>query len=187
MPGKALDRVGGALSGLPTMSNQTDVPPSIRPPVAARRAVAGDEGEVARLRLEMSSTLFGPTEEGPWTGESLGRLARWLADPDATTAAFVVDAPDGRGLAASVIGTYYERLPGPRNPSGLSGYVYGVATDSRWRRRGCSRAAMTALLDWFDQRGVPRIELHASEYGEGLYRQLGFTDPGGVALQLLRR
>ena len=127
----------------------------------ARRAVPGDEDEIARLR-------------------------RWLADPDADTAAFVVDAPDGVGLAASVIGVIVERLPGQYNRSGLFGYVYGVSTEQRWRRRGYSRLAMQALLDWYAERGVTRIDLHASEFGEGLYRELGFVDCNGAALALTR-
>jgi GNAT superfamily N-acetyltransferase len=160
--------------------------PTISDSVKVRRAVPGDEPEILRLRDLMAAALFRPYEAGPWMDEARARLARWLADPDAPTAAFVVDAPDGQGLAATVIGTIDERLPSPRNPSGVVGYVYGVSTDPRWQRRGFSRAAMTALLDWYEQRGVARIELHASEYGEGLYRQLGFTEPHGVPLTLRR-
>ena len=152
-----------------------------------RRAVPGDEDEISRLRDLMASTLFGPVEEGPWTVETRARLRRWFADPDADTAAFVVDAPDGAGLAASVIGVIFERLPGKSNRSGLCGYVYGVSTDERWRRRGYSRRAMQALLDWYAERGVTRIDLHASEFGEGLYRDLGFVDCNGAALVLTRR
>lgn len=155
--------------------------------VKARRARPEDAAEVARLRDLMSAVLFGPQEDGPWSADAVSRLARWFADPDARTAAFVVDAPDGQGLATSAIGVVYDRLPGPRSANGAVGYVYGVSTDPRWQRRGYSRAVMTALLEWFDQHAVTRIELHASEFGEGLYRQLGFGDPTGKALVLHRR
>lgn len=164
------------------MSDHSTDSPAGDDEVKVRRAGPGDEAEVARLRELMTSALFGPGGEGPWTAETLARLTRWLADPDATTAVFVVDAPDGVGLAACVIGTYNERLPSARNPSGTSGYVYGVSTDPRWQRRGYSRAAMTALLEWYDSRGVVRIDLHASEFGEGLYRKLGFAEARGAAL-----
>ncbi len=90
------------------------------------------------------------------------------------------------GLAACVIGSYSDRLPSQRNPHGTAGYVYGVSTEPRWQRRGYSRAAMVALLEWFDQRGVVRIDLHASEFGEGLYRKLGFAEASGAALTALR-
>jgi hypothetical protein len=41
---------------------------------------------------------------------------------------------------------------------------------------------VTATLDWLRDRGVPRVDLHASEEGESLYRDLGFHEPRGVAL-----
>jgi hypothetical protein len=41
---------------------------------------------------------------------------------------------------------------------------------------------LQALLDWYADQGIPRIELHASEFGEALYRELGFAETKGVAL-----
>jgi hypothetical protein len=46
-----------------------------------------------------------------------------------------------------------------------------------------ARAVMVALLQWFDQRRVPVVELHATPDGEPLYRSLGFGEEGGVALR----
>ncbi|WP_280727117.1 GNAT family N-acetyltransferase [Kitasatospora sp. MAA4] len=152
--------------------------------MTARRAAVGDAAEIVRLRAVMTAALFGRSQEGPWDAVTLARLERWLGDPDAPTAVFVVDAPDGASLAATAIGTIDERLPHARNPSGVTGYVYGVSTDPRWRRRGFSRAAMRALLGWYADRGVHRIDLHASPSGESLYRELGFTDASGAALTL---
>ena len=63
----------------------------------------------------------------------------------------------------------------PGNPTGLRGYVYNVATDPAYRRRGFSRACMTALLGWYAERGVGVVDLRASPEGEPLYTGLGFT------------
>ena len=114
---------------------------------------------------------------------AIKKARTWLeAGEGANTVCFVIDAPDGSGLAASAIGAVDERLPSYRNQSGLSGYVYGVCTDERFRRRVYSRIVMRALLDWYISQGILRVELHASEYGEGLYRELGFSEAGGVPL-----
>lgn len=155
------------------------------PSSVVRRAVPGDEHEVIRLRNEMRKAVWPDSVVDDGYDElATSVVLGWLRQgPEARTAAFVVDAPDGSGgLAASVIGAVDERLPSARNPSGRSGYVYGVSTDPRFRRQGYSRLAMTALLDWYEELGITRIELHASEFGEGLYRELGFTEPGGVAM-----
>ena len=86
-----------------------------------------------------------------------------------------MDRPDGPGLAACVVGAVDQRQPGPRDTSGLRGYVYNVATDVAYRRRGFSRACMTALLDWYARRGITAVDLRASADGEPLYASLGFA------------
>ena len=154
--------------------------------VRARRAVPGDEQEIQRLRHQMAFAVFGvepPPADEPNHVAAVKKVRQWLEGGDeAGTACFVIDAPDGDGLAASAIGAIDERLPSERNPSGRSGYIYGVCTEERYRRRGYSRLVLQALIDWYASQGVPRIELHASEYGEALYRELGFDDPKGLAL-----
>ena len=111
------------------------------------------------------------------------KVRAWLeAGAEAGTACFVIDALDGNGLAASAIGAIDERLPSGRNPAGRSGYIYGVCTEERYRRRGYSRLVVRALFDWYADQGVPRIELHASEFGEALYRELGFEEAGASRL-----
>jgi GNAT superfamily N-acetyltransferase len=151
----------------------------------ARRAVIGDEEEIIRLRDLMVATLFGGDGAGdPHRDAAVAKMRQFLKqEENPVTVAFVVDAPDGAGLAASVIGSVDERVPSSKNPLGKAGYVYGVYTEERYRRRGFSRLAMQALLDWYDANGFVRLELHASEFGEGLYRELGFREPrGGAAL-----
>src|SRR3954453_17371792 len=101
-------------------------------------------------------------------------------------AAFVVDAPDGSGLACSVIGTLDRRLPGPGRPRTniVAGHVSSMATDPLWRRRGMARLALQALLEWFATRGAAEVRLSATAGGEPLYRALGFSDPTHRALRL---
>ena len=151
-----------------------------------RRAVPGDEEEIQRLRHKMAFDVFGaepPPLDEPNHVAAVKKVRTWLeAGDEAGTVCFVIDALDGNGLAASAIGAIDERLPSARNPAGRSGYIYGVCTEERYRRRGYSRLVLQALLDWYGDQGIPRIELHASEFGEALYRELGFDDPKGSAL-----
>jgi len=147
--------------------------------MTARPATPADADELIRLRAVLLRSHAGPGWNDDWREPSRQILVKSLAEPDPTLAGFVVDRPGG-GLAACAVGTIVQRLGGPANPTGRSGYVFSVATDPDQRRRGFSRACMTALLDWFQARGVARIELKASPDGEPLYRGLGFertTDP----------
>jgi GNAT superfamily N-acetyltransferase len=156
------------------------------PEPTARRALLGDEEEIVRLRSVMWLAIGRTFPEGDTSRElAVERARAWLKEGEAArTAAFVVDSPDGTGLVSSAIGAIDERLPSPYNPSGLKGYVYGVATDEAFRRRGFTVSTMRALLDWYAEQGVLGVDLHASTFAEGLYRRLGFERPDGAALSL---
>src|SRR5690242_2432230 len=117
--------------------------------IKARQAGPADATELMRLRKVMLDSMRAePSPDGEWQDNGRALLERWLADPDGNLAAFVVDRPDASGLAACVVGAVDQRLPNPSDQTGLRGYVYSVATDPAYRRRGYSRACMTALIDW---------------------------------------
>jgi len=158
--------------------------------IEARRALVADAGELMRLRKVMLDSMRPePAPGGDWEHTGAAILEKQLADPDGMLGAFVVDRPDGAGLAACVVGAVDQRLPGPRDPNGLRGYVYNVATDPAYRRRGYSRACTTALIAWYAARGVGAVDLRASSDGEPLYTALGFrrTDDPAMRLYLSRR
>ncbi|MGW8951483.1 GNAT family N-acetyltransferase [Streptomyces sp. NPDC055709] len=149
----------------------------------ARRARPDDAEELVRLRTVMHESLSGhPASETGWRPAAAETLRRRLGDPGGDLAAFVVERPGG--LAACAVGTIEHRLGGPGNPTGTTGYVFSVATDPDRRRRGHSRACMEALLDWFRERGVRRVDLRASEEGEPLYASLGFVRTPDPAMRL---
>ena len=64
------------------------------------------------------------------------------------------------------------------------GYVFNVCTDPRHRRRGYSRACLTALLDWYHDRGVRTVDLRTSASAQPLYRSLGFQLTRDPAMRL---
>ena len=155
--------------------------------IDVRRAGAEDAEELMRLRVVMLSGMPGasPPEPGPWLETGVDLLRRQLTDPAERLAAFVVARPDApEKLAACVVGAVDERLPSPFYPSPMRGYVYNVATDPGYRRRGYSRACMGALLAWYAAQGVGLIDLRASPDGEPLYESLGFHRTNDPAMRL---
>ncbi|MET8003571.1 GNAT family N-acetyltransferase [Nonomuraea glycinis] len=152
----------------------------------ARRATAADADELVRLRAVLLAHMSGRDPAGDdWRRAAAEMFRARLDEPDPTLAAFVVDRldwpdrsdwPDRPGaLAACAVGAVDQRLGGPGNPAGTTGYVYNVATDPDQRRRGYSRQCVTALLDWYRDRGIAAVFLRASAEGEPLYRSLGFA------------
>jgi len=143
----------------------------------ARRATAADADELVRLRAVLLAHMSGRDPAGDdWRRAAAEMFRARLDEPDPALAAFVVDRPDRPGaLAACAVGAVDQRLGGPGNPAGTTGYVYNVATDPDQRRRGYSRQCVTALLDWYRDRGIAAVFLRASAEGEPLYRSLGFA------------
>jgi ribosomal protein S18 acetylase RimI-like enzyme len=145
-----------------------------------RRASRDDASEIVRLAEVMYQSMGVAVSES-WRKAALEEIRTRL---DRDLVAFVVDRPDERSaLASSGCGTIARRLPSPANPTGLVGYIQWVATDPGFRRRGFCDEVMRSLIAWYDEQGVPVIELHATPDGESIYRRLGFDEYGGVALR----
>jgi GNAT superfamily N-acetyltransferase len=152
--------------------------------VTARPATAGDAAELVRLAGVMFASMGMDSTGEQWSEHGREHVRDRLGTD---LAAFVVDDPQRSGLLlASAVGTVASRLPTPVNPSGLAGYVQWVCTDKAHRGQGLGRQVMTALLDWFDARGVLAVELHSTVAAEGLYESLGFSDEGPRALRRRR-
>lgn len=140
------------------------------PPFAVRAATAADLTRVLTLVTQMFCDLGTTVTSTSWEAAARDRLT----STDVGT--FVaVDATD-RPIAVAV-GVVDRRLPSPRRPTGLIGYLEWLATDPRHRRRGAARLAVTALLAWFDDQGVTAIDVHASPAARPLYERLGFRTP----------
>ncbi|WP_250037797.1 GNAT family N-acetyltransferase [Paractinoplanes maris] len=152
--------------------------------IKARAATVDDAAELVRLR----GVLFDvpdDSDDGGWRQAARQILLRRLAEPSPTMAGFVVDQPDHPGrLAACAVGVLDERLGGPRNPQGLAGYMFNVATDPDHRRRGYARACTSALIAWFHTRGAGVVDLRASREGEPLYASQGFVHTKDPAMRL---
>ncbi|MCQ4207252.1 MULTISPECIES: GNAT family N-acetyltransferase [Streptomyces] len=149
-----------------------------------RRAVPEDAEELTRLRKIMLDAMR-PSDDVRWQPATVAALRSHLAAADGELTAFVVDAPDGAGtLAACATGAIDHSLGSPGNPAGTAGHVFNVCTDPDHRRRGYSRACMEALLDWFRERDVHRVDLHATAEGEPLYASLGFARTPAPAMRL---
>ena len=138
-----------------------------------RRATTDDIPELVRLREVMMQSVVGEAGTG-WQEVCAELLATALTDGSMVAA--VVDKPAGDGLAACGVGMLAQRLPGPHCLDGRYGYIQSMVTDDDHRREGLARLVFEALMAWFAELGVTRVDLHASAMGEPLYRQLGFTE-----------
>lgn len=151
-------------------------PTAFAPPVpgVARPATLDDLDELVRLRGVMFEAMGLDPADRSWVADATTVIRTELAA--GRLFARVVDHPDGAGLVAAGIAQVTPRIPSPGAPGRARAYVSSVATDPAWRRRGLSRAVLTALVADADDRGVDVLELHATGEGRPLYEALGFTE-----------
>ncbi|MFF5206734.1 GNAT family N-acetyltransferase [Streptosporangium sp. NPDC000396] len=150
--------------------------------MTVRDATCADIPELIRLREILADRMAQDGTypvDAQWQEAYADDLRERLGSDD--MAVRVVDAPEG-GLAACGVGLIFERLPGPGLPDGRYGYIQGMTTDPGHRRRGHSRAIMVALMEWYREREVRRVDLHATSDGEPLYREFGFVEDGYPSL-----
>lgn len=156
------------------------------PPPTVRRATPDDAPALVVLRAAMVESVNGtPPEDNGWRESCEAQLRERLAADDMCIA-YVVDGPGGVPVSCGM-GWVQWVPPAPSNVSGRMGFVASMSTLPQSRGRGAARAIFAALMAWFEQQGVTRVDLHASDMGEALYREYGFSEPRSKAMTWSRR
>jgi GNAT superfamily N-acetyltransferase len=146
-----------------------------------RLATADDIAEIVRLRGLIFERR---ADDRPWESRCATLLEKAIHEGWIVVA--VIDQATGAELAAVGSAEIHQRLPSPDNPSGRVGYIGTMATEPAFRGQGMASVIVRRLITELKDRGVDRIELHATPVAEDLYRAAGFGDrPGGVEMRLL--
>lgn len=142
-----------------------------------RRAVPGDAAALTRLRGLMHAAMgSAPTPESVARTEEA--FARRLAS-DGFVAYVVEDAGE---VVSGGAGWVEEHLPSPYQLDPRRGHIASMSTDPAARRRGHGRAVFGALVTWFTDQGIVRVDLRATPDGRALYEQFGFRELGGATM-----
>jgi GNAT superfamily N-acetyltransferase len=153
------------------VSDRASDPASSPSILSIRIASLDDVDELVRLRQVMFDEMDHPAGDPAWREA----CAAFLRETMATGTTVSLVAGDRDRLVSCGTGVTFRRVPGPANPSGRYGYIQSVVTERPWRGQGLARAIVAGLLDWYRQRGIHRVDLHATGDGEPIYRSLGFT------------
>jgi GNAT superfamily N-acetyltransferase len=102
--------------------------------------------------------------------------------PVGSTRAWVID--DGGMIAASGALKFTDWLPRPDGQRRGLVYVHSVYCAPEYRRQGLARRILQTMIAYCRENGWPRISLHASDMGRGLYEELGFQPTNEMRLVL---
>ena len=146
-----------------------------------RRATVADAAVLTELRGWMHVAMGDELTES-WRAACLEVLERRLAAEDFV--GFVVE-DDGVAVAGGV-GWLEAHLPSPYQLDGRRGHIASMSTHPDHRRHGYGRLVFRALMDWFAEREIPRVDLRATPYGQPLYESEGFRVLGGATMAWTR-
>ena len=93
---------------------------------------------------------------------------------------FVYVVRDGQTIVSCAFLLTVEKPMSPAFINGRTGMVLNVYTCPSYRRKGCAKLIMEALLSEAKKMEISVIELKATEDGYHLYRSVGFVDDGSM-------
>jgi GNAT superfamily N-acetyltransferase len=146
-----------------------------------RRATPDDAAALTRLRGLMHEAM-GDAPTDAWRSSCEQAFARRLGTDDFV--AFVVEQ-DGEVVSGGA-GWLEEHLPSPYQVDARRGYIASMSTDVAHRRQGHGQAVFEALMGWFAEHGIPRVDLRATPDGQPLYERNGFRLLGGASMSWTR-
>lgn len=142
-----------------------------------RRATPADAAELTRLRAVMHAAM-GDAVTDEWAAVCTAAFQRRLATEQFR--AYVVVS--GGRLVSGGAGWLEEHLPSPYQLDARRGHIASVSTEPAARRRGHGRAVFGALMGWFGEVGVRRVDLRATPDGQALYEEFDFRPLGGATM-----
>lgn len=92
-----------------------------------------------------------------------GELVGWIAET----------VPGRKAVAGGAV-WLLEHQPRPGVPAGKTPYLLSMYTDPGHRGRGLATRIVREAMRWSRENGYRRMTLHASRFGRGVYRRLGW-------------
>ena len=142
-----------------------------------RRATVEDAQALTRLRGFMHQAM-GDDLTPEWSDQCVADFRRRLATEEFV--AFLVEE-DGQPVSCGV-GGLEEHMPSPYQLDARRGHVSSMSTDPAYRSKGYGRMVLRALMGWFAERDIPRVDLRATPFGQPLYESEGFKVLGGATM-----
>ena len=142
-----------------------------------RRAVEADADDLTRLRALMHEAM-GDQVSPEWERACTLAFVRRLGTPEFV--AYVVE--DAGEVVSAGAGWLEEHLPSPSQLDARRGHIASMSTYPDARRQGHGRTVFGALMGWFGEQGVARVDLRATPDGRPLYEDFGFRLLGGASM-----
>lgn len=146
------------------------------PTFRVREARPADLELLVRHRRQMWEAIYAREPRARSVMDEADRVYRRWSRPrmrNRTLLGFIAEDEAGRPLGSGCLWVMPSQ-PRPGWSKEATPYVLSMFTEEVARGRGVASAILSELLSWSRAAGFPRVVLHASEQGQGVYERLGF-------------
>ncbi|MDD5622370.1 MAG: GNAT family N-acetyltransferase [Actinomycetota bacterium] len=139
-----------------------------------KKAEKKDAAILAEYRFRMFDDIFQEDNLSERKAEIVGRCTRYYLDEIGNKNHYSIIAfIDKKAVGCGTI-LLEDRPPNPRHRINLHAYILNIYVDAEHRGKGIAKKIMEHLHEYARSKDVRRIGLHASRFGHGLYRKMGY-------------
>lgn len=150
-----------------------------------KKAEKKDAAILAEYRFKMFNDIFPEDNLGERKAEIVEKCARYyLDDIDNKNHYSIIAFIDKTAVGCGTI-LLEDKPPSPRHKTNLHAYILNIYIDAKHRGKGIAKKIMEHLHEYARSKNVRRIGLHASRFGHGLYKKMGYkTNESYLELEL---
>jgi GNAT superfamily N-acetyltransferase len=139
-----------------------------------KKAEKKDAVILAEYRFKMFNEIFPEDGLAKREAEIIDECTRYYLDEINNKNHYSIIAFIGKTAVGCGTILLEERPPNPKHKTNLSAYILNIYVDAGHRGKGIAKKIMEHLHEYARSMGVRRIGLHASRFGHGLYKEMGY-------------
>ena len=139
-----------------------------------KKAEKEDAVILAEYRFKMFNEIFPDDSLVKRKAEIIDECTRYYLNDINNKSPYSIIALIGKTAAGCGTILLEERPPNPKHKTNLSAYILNIYVDADHRSKGIAKKIMEHLHEYALSMGVRRIGLHASRFGHGLYKKMGY-------------
>ncbi len=99
---------------------------------------------------------------------------------------FLIENGEGKVVSGGCL-WLKELQPKPLAKKKEAPYLLAVHTERKYRGQGLASRIVKEAIKWARKHGYPRVELHASDQGAGVYERLGFKRTNEMRYEIKKK
>ena len=139
-----------------------------------KKAEKKDAAILAEYRFRMFDEIYQDDSLAERKAEFIDECTRYYLDDKNKKDHYSIIAFIGKVAVGCGTVMIEERPPKPGYKTNISAHILNIYVDTGYRGKGIGKKIIEKLHEYAKSAGVRKIGLHASQFGRGLYKKIGY-------------